>query len=196
MDDKLSVWLANELKTRGWSIRELGRRAKIAHTTIADVLSGQTKPTWNFLHSIAKPLDQKPEDLARLAGLLPPPLPAVEEEREVIEILRSLPADLRSIVLRLMRSLQPSTPIAVAEEQAEYQAYRKGVNEEIVTFLKDFPELKVVIEEALRRNLSDQTIRALMANVRIFVSSREERIAFAQIHKRLSESFARIATES
>ena len=42
----------------------------------------------------------------RRAGLLPPLLPAVEEEQEAIAILRSLPADVRAVVLLMMRGLK------------------------------------------------------------------------------------------
>jgi transcriptional regulator with XRE-family HTH domain len=126
MATKLSTWLANEIETRGWSIRELSRRAGISHTTVADVISQQRIPTWDFCAAIAGALDKSPEDVFRLAGLLPPLPPAVKEEREAIGLLRNLSPDLRAAALRMLRSLQPETappPSApvIAESQEPYQ---------------------------------------------------------------------------
>lgn len=123
MDTNLSTWLANELKTRGWSIRELARRANISHTTIADVLSGQRAPTWDFCATIARTLGEQPENILRLAGLLSPLPPPVEHEQEALSLFRSLPADLRATALRLLRSLKPGDGVyrpALAEMPASY----------------------------------------------------------------------------
>jgi transcriptional regulator with XRE-family HTH domain len=112
MATKLSTWLANEIETRGWSIRELARRAGVSHTTVADVISQQRIPTWDFCAAIAGALDKSPEDIFRLAGLLPPIPPAVEEEREAIGILRALSPELRAAVMNMLRSLRPDTSAA------------------------------------------------------------------------------------
>jgi len=75
-------------------------------------MSEQRSPTFNFCAAIAKPLGKTPEEVFRLAGLLPP-LPAqVEsvrglagEEKELIAIWRSLPAADKEYLLRLVRML-------------------------------------------------------------------------------------------
>ena len=64
-------WLNDELNTRGWSQNELGRRAKITGAAVSLVASGKQAPTWDFCKAIAKPLGKRPEELFRLAGLLP-----------------------------------------------------------------------------------------------------------------------------
>lgn len=67
----MSFWLSDELNSRGWSIRELARRAGISHTTVADVLSEQRKPTAEFCIAIAKALNVPEESTLRRAGILP-----------------------------------------------------------------------------------------------------------------------------
>lgn len=196
MNDKLSVWLASELKDRGWSIRELARRAGIAHTTIADVISGQTKPTLNFCGAIAKPLGKNPEDIARLAGLLPPIPAPVEEESEVVAILRNLAPEGRTLILKMLRGLAgaPGTAtLSLAEPLASYQVPILDVPDlacEIANFVVEFPELEELMREAQER-LSEPALRALMVNVRIFVSAADrDRLSFAEFHRQLSEFFA------
>ncbi len=71
MSDKLTARLADELHSRGWSMREMARRAGVSHTTIANVLSGERKPTVNVCKGIARALNIPTEDVLRLAGMLP-----------------------------------------------------------------------------------------------------------------------------
>ena len=68
---ELTTWLSTELERRGWSIRELARRANISHTWIANVLSGQRPASWDFCAAIAQALLKQPEEVFRLASLLP-----------------------------------------------------------------------------------------------------------------------------
>jgi transcriptional regulator with XRE-family HTH domain len=68
--DNLVDWLAEELRKHNMSMRELARRAGVSHTTVADVMAGQRKPTWEFCAAIARPLNADPREVFRLAGLL------------------------------------------------------------------------------------------------------------------------------
>jgi len=72
MSDKLTARLADELNTRGWSMREMARRAGVSHTTIASIMSGRRKATADVCKGIAKALNVPTEDILRLVGLLPP----------------------------------------------------------------------------------------------------------------------------
>lgn len=109
MSDNLIFWLANELNERGWSQRELARRADIAPTTVSEVLAERRKPTFDFCAAIAGPLGKTPVDVFRLAGLLPSPPEVVNEPRagydestevqKVVDILGRLPADKRQEIL-------------------------------------------------------------------------------------------------
>jgi hypothetical protein len=51
-------------------------------------------------------LGERPEAVYRLAGLLPPVLPSVDEEEEALSILRSLPARTRALIMTQLRALQ------------------------------------------------------------------------------------------
>ncbi len=94
-----------EIKDRGWNYSELARRGGASHARISQVLSGGERPGADFCFAIGRALGVSPEAVLRRAGLLPPLLPAVEEEQEAIAILRSLPADVRAVVM-MMRGLK------------------------------------------------------------------------------------------
>lgn len=70
MNDNLSSWLAKELERRGWSHRELARRAGVSQTAVSQAISGDRNIGWDFCAKIAGPLDMTPEEVLRLAGLL------------------------------------------------------------------------------------------------------------------------------
>jgi transcriptional regulator with XRE-family HTH domain len=71
MDDKLTLWLSNEINERGWSIREVSRRAGISHTTVAQILSGHRAASAAACIALARALRVPSEDVLRRAGLLP-----------------------------------------------------------------------------------------------------------------------------
>ncbi|NJK53248.1 MAG: helix-turn-helix transcriptional regulator [Leptolyngbyaceae cyanobacterium SU_3_3] len=51
MTNTLSTFLNDELKKRGWSQRELARRAELSPTSISEVLSGRRGPGRRFCQS-------------------------------------------------------------------------------------------------------------------------------------------------
>lgn len=101
MDDKLSVWLTRELKKRGWSHRELSRRAKVSQTAVSEAISEGRNVGCDFCLKIAKALGEPPERIFRMAGLLPA-LPMEDDPtlRSLIEFARGLPAAERLEMLR------------------------------------------------------------------------------------------------
>jgi transcriptional regulator with XRE-family HTH domain len=118
MDSKeFTEWLNQEVEDRGWSYRELGRRANLSSGTISRVTTRQTLPTWDFCMSVSRALQMPAEDVFRQAGLLPLLPPAVEEEQEALRILRSLPAGVRETVITMLRALARREGVAVAEVQ-------------------------------------------------------------------------------
>lgn len=113
MDDKLITWLNEKLKEKGWSHRELARRVraageKISGGMISAVAAGDKKAGWDFCKAIAKPLDESPEQVFRMAGLLPP-LPSSENGpilNEIIEIVKQLPDEEKEDVRDYAKSRQ------------------------------------------------------------------------------------------
>jgi transcriptional regulator with XRE-family HTH domain len=71
MNTKLSDFINEELKQRGWSQRELARKAGVSHTSISEVIAGNRNPGWDFCAAIAAPLEKTPLEVFQLAGLLP-----------------------------------------------------------------------------------------------------------------------------
>jgi transcriptional regulator with XRE-family HTH domain len=69
--ETLISWLSTELNNRGWSQRELARRAQISHTSITEVLSQIRQPTFDFLAAIATPLSKTPLEMFILAEKMP-----------------------------------------------------------------------------------------------------------------------------
>jgi transcriptional regulator with XRE-family HTH domain len=179
----LSSWLANALKERHLSMRQLAREAHISHTTVAQVISGERTPTWEFCFSVSRILGADPVSLFRMAGLLPSEPAKVMEEEEVGAILRSLSPGARSVILHMLRGLLPG-------EHAPDQA--GDLERDIEMFVKQFPELGEILKEAKRRGLSEAAIRALMANVVAFADELQ-RAAFGEVHRRLSDMFSGMA---
>lgn len=83
--DKLIGWLSEELEQRGWSHRELARRAGLSQAAISTVIAGQRKAGWDFCASIARAFNEPPLRVFQLAGLLPP-APVDEEAPELREL--------------------------------------------------------------------------------------------------------------
>ncbi len=63
-------WLMDQIKTRGWTIRETARRAGISHTSISYTLGGDP-PSFDTCMALARAFDAPPIFVLTLAGLLP-----------------------------------------------------------------------------------------------------------------------------
>jgi len=90
MENKLPTWLVNQLKEKGWTHRELGRRAGVSGAAVSRVISGDQNPGWDFCAAMAKVFGEKPEKMFRLAGLLPGPSDSTKEEPSQEDMLREL----------------------------------------------------------------------------------------------------------
>ena len=114
MGEAFRRWVTDELERRQWSLRELGRQSGISHPLISQVLTGKVSPSINFFHGIAKAFNESPEVLMRLAGILPPQLPASTDDDsatiELTEIARTLPEDKRRQLLDFARFLRKQPP--------------------------------------------------------------------------------------
>jgi len=124
MESNFVDWLTTEVERRGWNNSELARRAGVGHSTVSQVLSLQQNPGLGFCIGVARAFDIPPEDVLRLAGLLPPLPPAVKEEREIVRLIRSIGVQAREVVMAQLRALAgvpPAPANQVAEERAAYQ---------------------------------------------------------------------------
>lgn len=118
--EPLVDFLEAELARRAWRQADLARAAGVPDATIHHILNGSRRAGPEVCNALARALDEAPERIFRLAGLLPPLPPPVEEEREAVHILRGLPPDLRVAAIRMLRGLGPgASPGAPATETAE-----------------------------------------------------------------------------
>lgn len=104
MSDELRAWLSEELEQRHWSHRELARQSGLSHSLVSKTLAGERKVTITFCYKIAQALDQPPDKLLRLAGILPT-WPASEDAtlQELIELARTLPPEDQKEILEYVR---------------------------------------------------------------------------------------------
>ena len=85
-------WLEQQVQERGWTFRELGRRAEMSSGAISKVMTGAVNPTWEFCAKIARALEMPEVEVFRRAGLLPPlPESRRGEVERIADILATLP---------------------------------------------------------------------------------------------------------
>ena len=143
MQTELVEWLNDEVQARGWNYAELCRRAGVADSSLSLVMSERRRPTCDFCVKIAGALGMRPERLLRIAGLLPPLAPPVQEEDEVIETMRRLGATDRDALIRMLRGLSgggtvPRTPRQVASSiVAEPRPPERRTREELLHYVAE-----------------------------------------------------------
>lgn len=115
MSESFVTWLVEQIDSRGWTNSELARRANLVPSTVSMVVSHQKRPGLEFCVGIAQAFGVPPEDVLRLAGLLPSIPAPIAEEHEVVTILRSLPAAIRRTVVTMLRALTASPGPRVPE---------------------------------------------------------------------------------
>jgi transcriptional regulator with XRE-family HTH domain len=72
--DKLNFieWMEIQLEQKGWSRSDLARTSGISASHISRILNGEVSPSADYMVSIASALHVPPEEVFRVAGLLPP----------------------------------------------------------------------------------------------------------------------------
>lgn len=125
----LTEWLDGERQARGWSLRELGRRAGVSHAQVSHVLSGSAIPGWDFCVGMARALGLPPEDVMRRAGLLPSLPVETAEGRQVLEIVNRQAPAVRRVLLSMLMGLA-GRPAPTDPALAEIAAIYEGLPEE------------------------------------------------------------------
>ena len=64
-----SVWLNQELETRGWSRSEAARRGNVSASMFDKVINGQAKPGINFCRGVARAFNLPVIEVFRRAGI-------------------------------------------------------------------------------------------------------------------------------
>lgn len=153
----LSHWLARQMEDRGWSARELARRAGVSHTTVNRVVNNLAPASADFCVGIARALGESPEDVLRLAGQLPLLPPEVAEEQEATQILRKLTTGDRNAVMRMLRGLS-RTPPPTAKDKLLSIKDDDDLTDILVECWPAIPhETKLEIVELLRQAVREQS---------------------------------------
>jgi transcriptional regulator with XRE-family HTH domain len=86
-------WVREETYDRGWSIRELERRAGLNRGRISNAANLERQPTLEVCQGLARAFDLSVVEVQRHAGYLPSPPSEdrLQEFEEIAEILASLP---------------------------------------------------------------------------------------------------------
>ena len=86
-------WVRREAYKRGWSIREVDRRAGFRRGRIGNAASRGRAPTVGTMEGIARAFDISLVDVERQAGYLPPapPQARIREFDRIAAILATLP---------------------------------------------------------------------------------------------------------
>lgn len=103
MDD-FSVWLLQEMESRGWNQAELHRTSGLSRTIISDVLSNKVSPGYDFCIAVGKALHIPGDQIMRLAGLLPTVPERTEQTEQLIYLFEKLGESERQVILNIVRS--------------------------------------------------------------------------------------------
>lgn len=99
--EKFTVWILEELNKKDWKPADLAKKARMSTGALSNIMNGNRKPGPEICRAIAQALDQPPEHVFRLAGLLPP-LPSSNNGpilNEIIEIVKRLTDEEKEDVL-------------------------------------------------------------------------------------------------
>ena len=96
-------WIIDEINKRGWTQRELGRRAGLPQSTLSEVINGKRRMMPKVCEALAEAFGETPERIMRLAGIIPP-LPDNDPAlTELTDLARRLPPDDLQEIIALIR---------------------------------------------------------------------------------------------
>ncbi len=108
-----SAWIHAEIDKRGWKASDLARAANVSRGTISDILNERRRPGLEVCVAIARALKYPPEDVLRIAGLLPPDRDLGDLSiRQLVEVAGELTQEERAelleiALLKLRRRVKP-----------------------------------------------------------------------------------------
>ncbi len=106
---KFSNWINEQLDQREWRPADLARVGNINTGLLSRIISGSRSAGPQTCIAIAQAFKLPPEQVFRIAGILPPLSPAVEEEQEAVRLLRGLSPERRAAALEMLRGLGKSS---------------------------------------------------------------------------------------
>ena len=92
-----SAWVYAEIDKRGWKASDLARAANVSKGTVSDILNERRRPGLDVCVAIARALKCPPEDVLRIAGLLPQDRDLGDLSiRQLVEVARELTKEERA----------------------------------------------------------------------------------------------------
>lgn len=84
MNISFGEWLDRQLSERGWSQSELARRGGVSASGVQQVVAGITRPGPKICRAVAVAFGISPEEVFRLANLMPQRPQAVRDQRRIV----------------------------------------------------------------------------------------------------------------
>jgi transcriptional regulator with XRE-family HTH domain len=112
-------WLAEETEKRGWSYRELGRRAELSSGAVSQVITQRSLPGLDFCTGVARAFNLPAEVVLRKASLLPPEPEETVNSRELLYIFHQLDDKDQERILRIARTFLEANKekVVISEEK-------------------------------------------------------------------------------
>ena len=101
----LAIWLREYLETTGLSQAELARKSHLSPSQISRILNMTSTPSQDALVAIAKAVNISPEEVFRIAGVLPVKRDEDQLTAEVEYLLSQLPDYKRRQAIAFIRFL-------------------------------------------------------------------------------------------
>jgi transcriptional regulator with XRE-family HTH domain len=98
-------WFNQQIEAKGWTYADIAKRGVISKSMVSRVVSEQSQPGLEFCKAVARAFEIPADFVLRRAGLIDPLPPAVEEEQEILHIVRSLSPERRIAALDMLRGL-------------------------------------------------------------------------------------------
>ena len=115
---KLSAWLANQLRDRGWSTRDAEKQTGISKSEISDLINERIKPGLALMVKLARGFETRLWAVMEMAGYDSGVNGALYEQGERIASLLQTRPDLAPVLDRL--------PLLTAEDVDVFVAYMEA----------------------------------------------------------------------
>lgn len=141
----LSNWLQTELHSRNWTQSELARVSGLHRAIISKIVLQGSDPTPETLEAIAKALKLPPEQVYRVAGILPQ-APDIAEEALAL-IPRALQKALQDVDPGGPLPSLPLPATAIADLERQKRRIQQAFESEIYTLEEADQKIKVINNE-------------------------------------------------
>jgi transcriptional regulator with XRE-family HTH domain len=113
MTSDFTQWIGTELEKRNWTHARLAQEAGVSRPIVTQVISGKVPPSCEFCIKVAIALDVSPENILRMADILPGEQTEIGDSpiaQEIAAIAASLPLEQRKELLNFAHYLATKKP--------------------------------------------------------------------------------------